>query len=499
MRTLEILALGVLFLALGAHFWPAKKRPFWVNLVPGTAVLFTLIQVLIEGARWQMVPAYALAILLFVASVPRLLGKRAVSSAGQGRKILTRIGLALGLVTFAIAVALPALFPVFRLPNPTGPYAVGTTSLVFTDDSRPEIFTPDPEDKRLVYVQVWYPAQPIADSARARLWIEPDKITPVVIQGLFGLPGFLLDHLALIESSSYLDAPLAEQATGYPVLVFSHGYYPGFFAQNMVQMEELASHGYVVFSIGHAYESTMVFDAKGQAILASETQTHASEYGFEVVKIYEQLLSTTGAEQVQAARAFLDASPIQQQSIPIWTQDTQFVFTQIEQMNHGQVVSPFAGYLDTSRIGVFGMSFGGATAFQVCAIDSRCKAALNMDGFQYGTLLNDSLKAPFMMMYSQANNGINDWALDDSPQSGYRLVVKGTTHENYTDFNLVSPILQMLGGLGTIDPWQMERIMNAYILAFFDQTLKGIPSPLLQGPHPDYPEVELRAIGATSK
>ena len=34
--------------------------------------------------------------------------------------------------------------------------------------------------------------------------------------------------------------------------------------------------------------------------------------------------------------------------------------------------------------------------------------------------------------------------------------------------------------------------MNTYTLAFFDQTLKGIPGPLLQGVSVDYPEVELK-------
>jgi hypothetical protein len=34
--------------------------------------------------------------------------------------------------------------------------------------------------------------------------------------------------------------------------------------------------------------------------------------------------------------------------------------------------------------------------------------------------------------------------------------------------------------------------MNAYFLAFFDQTLKGVPSPLLQIDSPNYPEVELK-------
>jgi len=441
-----------------------------------------------------MVPAYILAILLFALSLPRLLGVKLSLPARLDRKISVGTGMALGLAVLAIAIALPVLFPVFQMPDPTGPFAVGTTSFVFIDDSRPEVLTPDPADNRLVYVQVWYPAQPSPDSAPACLWIDPAKITPVVIKGFLGLPGFLLDHLALVRSSSYPDAPLSERKVDYPILVFSHGHYPGFFAQNMVQMEELASHGYIVFSIGHAYESAVVFDAAGQVILASEPQIEAFSYGPEHAELYEQILSTAGVEQTQAARAFLSASPIQQQSIPIWIQDTQFVLTQIEQMSRGQVDSPFAGHLDTSRVGVFGMSFGGATALQVCAIDSRCKAALNMDGFQYGVLVDDPLQVPFLMMYSQGNSGVNDWALNDLPGSGFSLTVKDTTHENYTDFNLISPLFQALGALGKIDGRRMERIVNTYTLAFFDQTLKGVSSPLFQGLSPDYPEVALKAF-----
>jgi len=74
----------------------------------------------VERYRWQMVPAYALTILLFLTSLTRLLGKKESSSAGRGRKVLNGIGLALGLVTLVIAAALPALFPVFQLPKPTG-------------------------------------------------------------------------------------------------------------------------------------------------------------------------------------------------------------------------------------------------------------------------------------------------------------------------------------------------------------------------------------------
>ena len=500
MRAFETLTFVTLFLDLAARFFSVEKRPSWTNYFPLTAILFILIHLFTEGYRWQMVPAYVLAILLLVLSVPLLLGKMKAPPAGKDRRILNGIGAALGLVIIVIATALSALLPVFKMPNPTGQYAVGTMSFAFTDESRPEIYTPDPADKRLVYVQAWYPTGSTTDSARAPMWIFPKKVTPVVLKSLLGMPGFLFDHLALVKSNSYLNTPLKELESAYPVLVFSHGHAEGFVAQNMVQMEELASHGYVIFSIGHTYESSLVLDAQGQAIPMSKTQVDVfNQECLETNGAYRKIFSTTGTEQIQAARAWMAASPVAQQSMQIWTQDMQFALTQIEQMNNGQVDSPFAGHLDTAHIGVFGMSFGGATAFQLCAVDSRCHAAINMDGTQWGNLLDNPLQTPFMMMSGEYTNGINDWALNSAPENGYNVWVRETTHENFTDFNLVSPIFQKMDVLGQIDSQQMERIMNAYILAFFDQTLKGIPSPLLQGNNPKYPEVEFSIIDGTSK
>ena len=501
MRTFEILILATLFLALAARILKTEKRPVWINYLPGAAILFTLIHLVVEGYRWQMVPAYFLAAVLFFLELPRLLGKPTNSPTRRSRKVLNGIGLGLGSAIFVIASALPGLFPVFQLPKPSGEYTVGTTSFAFTDDSRPEIFTDNPDDKRLVYVQVWYPAESTEGSLRTPLWIDPETVAPAAAKD-FLLPEFAFSHFPLIQSHSYLNAALAERETAYPVLVFSHGYDIGFFAQNSIQMEELASHGYIIFSIGHAYESSMVFDAQGNNIGMSKPRINAFyKEDEEKNELYRKIFATVGAEQIQAARTWMAAVPIAQQSIQVWTQDTQYVFTQIERMNRGELDSPFAGRLDTAHIGVFGHSFGGATAFQVCAVDSRCKAAINMDGTQWGNLLDNPLQPPFMMMSGENSIGVNDWALSNAQENGYNIYVRDAYHINFTDFNLVSPLFKfpLFGALGSIDTRQMERIMNAYTLAFFDQTLKGIPSPLLQGNSTDYPEVDIKFFNAMSE
>jgi predicted dienelactone hydrolase len=400
---------------------------------------------------------------------------------------------------FILAVGKTAgfLFPIRSLPTPGGKYAVGTTSFAFTDHSRVETFASAPNNKRSVYVQVWYPAGSTENFQRTHIWVAPEKVIPLITNAT-NAPAYLFSQLARGETNSHLDAPLSNEEAAYPILVFSHGYYFGFPAQNTVQMEELASHGYIVFSIGHAYESIIVLDDQGRAIPINETHvnTFLRESG-KNAPLIEQFKSASETERLRIVRAFLDNSPLAQQSVQIWTQDTQFVLTQIERMNRGEVDSSFAGKLDMARIGVFGMSFGGATAVQVCAVDPRCKAAVNMDGFQFGTMMEHRLNVPFMMMYSETAPGMNDFVLDRMTACGYRLKVANSQHLNYTDFNLVGSLFKSLKALGTIDSGKMERIMNSYLLAFFDQTLKGIPSPLLQGANPDYPEVELRIFNAS--
>src|SRR5687768_9924496 len=45
------------------------------------------------------------------------------------------------------------------LPRPTGAFAIGRRSLVLVDRLRPETMTTDPNDRREVLLNIWYPAE----------------------------------------------------------------------------------------------------------------------------------------------------------------------------------------------------------------------------------------------------------------------------------------------------------------------------------------------------
>ena len=107
-----------------------------------------LVHLTVDGARWQMIPAYASAFGLAALVAGRLFGPAPT---------LWPYGAALGLVGVLAAAAAGLAVPVFRLPAPPGPYPIGTSSIALTDWGRADPFTGEP-GRRLV-AQIWYPAQ----------------------------------------------------------------------------------------------------------------------------------------------------------------------------------------------------------------------------------------------------------------------------------------------------------------------------------------------------
>ena len=82
-----------------------------------------------------------------------------------------------------------------------------------------------------------------------------------------------------------------------------------------------------------------------------------------------------------------------------WVEDTQFVLDHIEAISSSAQSGILSGKVDMNRIGVFGHSFGGATAAQMLMKDSRIQAALNMDGVLYGEPISDhGFNKPYMQM-----------------------------------------------------------------------------------------------------
>ena len=368
------------------------------------------------------------------------------------------------------------------LPTPSGPCAVGTRYLHFRDESRPEPFTADTEDVRQLAVQVWYPTD--EREGVAAPYLRAAELLPVP------------EWWKTLKAHAWLDAPVSRLGAPFPMLVFSHGW-GEYAAQNTVLMEELASHGYAVFAISHPYESKLWFGPSGEPMTldmqSAELQARLKEQSNpEVLALFPKLQAASTDEEREAVlRRTAELLPkMLIESSSLWSQDISFVIGETAKLTTDE--GPFAGRLDASRIGVVGMSLGGIAAGNVCLTDERCRAGVNLDGGTYAQL-DATIARPFLFMSSERYRGYDEVFLSNTAGPSYAIVVGGSDHYNYADICLLDPPHVMVGD---IKPARMLAIINAYVLAFLDQHLKGEKDPLLDGPSSDYPEVSITTKNA---
>ncbi|MBI5830378.1 MAG: hypothetical protein HZB20_12770, partial [Chloroflexi bacterium] len=262
MRPLEIAILALNLVAIAGPLIAFRPNARGWAYVPAVNVGLVILHLVVERYRWQMVPAYALTGVVFLLTLPRL--RRPAPPAAPGRVRALLVG-AVGVPAVVVAAAAPVLFPVLRFPTPTGPYKVGTVSYDLLDPSRAETYTPAPDDKREIMVQVWYPASP-APGTHTGPWLDRLDLTGPIIARYINLPSFALAHAGLVRTNSYPDAPVSEGEARYPVVVYSHGW-NGFRAVNTNQMEALASHGYIAVSIDHTYGAMFTVFPDGRVAL----------------------------------------------------------------------------------------------------------------------------------------------------------------------------------------------------------------------------------------
>jgi hypothetical protein len=285
----------------------------------------------------------------------------------SGRRWTTRAakftGSALGMALFLASLGLPAAVPVFHFTSPTGQFGIGTTTYHWVDTVRPEPITADPADHRELMAQVWYPATPDPDAARAPYIADAGTVTPALAE-LTGLPPFLFSHFRYVTTNAVADAPVADAAGTYPVLVFLSGLY-GFRSVSTFQIEELVSHGYVVVGLDQPGVVAAVRFPDGRQI---------RNLPFDVIDpLADQSI------EPQPSTPVLNGIPQPDGLVPFFAQDVRFALDQLSAVNVADPNRVLSGHLDLARAAVLGVSLGGRIAAEACRIDDRIRACLVMD------------------------------------------------------------------------------------------------------------------------
>jgi predicted dienelactone hydrolase len=447
MRILEIVLLLLILLGLLRPFLPRHSWLDWLLLTP---IPLTLLHWLLEGPRWQMIPAYGFVLLLAVGAAGRL---RHQPSWPRGRQIA---GALLGLILFIPAAALPYLLPVPQPLPPSGPYAIGTFTLHRVDQSRREIYSDDPTARRELLLQIWYPADPNPDDVTAP-YLEHSHIFGPALAGFFELPPFLFNHINLARTAAFANAPMAPGDQAYPLILFSHGL-NGFRGQNTTIVQELASYGYIVATIDHTYGNVVSIFPDGRSIFRSP-----------------DLFSEEG-----------DPPRTGQTLVQVWAEDLAFTLDELARLNN-TTAGGMNGRLDLSRVGIFGHSTGGGATLTLCQQDPRCTAGLALDSWLIPTpddIETNPPPQPFMFINTPAwispeNTARGQRIIEAMPEQALLLTIAGADHFDFSDLPLFSPLTHQLGLTGTINGRLMTEILNRHVLAFFDSTLRGQDSDLL--------------------
>jgi len=464
MRPLEILTPIILAIYI---IWPltGKKRPTAVGILPAFSLIVIGTHANVEGMRWQMIPLYVFSVVALLMSIPAFLRTNA-RTASTIRPL--HIFLALGLLT--VSTALPILLPVPKIPAPSGPYQIGTYIYELTDQSRKELYSGKNEPRRF-QIQVWYPAD-VAPTDKRAPWMEHADIFAPAISEFFELPSFFLNHLSLVKIPVYKNPKAAATDEGFPIIIFSHGW-DGYAAENTSQALELVSHGYVVVGIQHTYGATVTVFDDGT-----------------IAKNNPSALPSGGPDDEYGAAANLLGDQ--------WAGDMSYALGFLTKQDSDSN-SPFYKTLDSSRVGVYGHSTGGGAAIQFCGTDTRCKALLGMDPFMRpvsNEIQESGVTQPSYFMFSQKwrdelnskNNQIFAPFYKKSTDTYGAVYIEGTTHYDFSDTPLMSPVAAQIGLKGPIKAKRVMAILNDYLLSFFDMTLNGKSTTLFDKPSP-YSEV----------
>lgn len=399
------------------------------------------------------------------------------------RRRTVLIGFAAVAAFLTAALALVLSNAMIEIPKPSGPHAVGFRSATLAIPSRSMTVQGRPQP-RVVTLDTWYPAvttagfpaEPYQEKALAQLLAKYQNIP---------------DMGGSASSHAFAGAPALPGR--HPVVIFNHGY-SSFTKQNFSNMQELASHGYLVISIGHPGDSLVSKDAQGGLITFNAGTSQYADYKKmqENPKAMAARLSDILAQQRAAgslaehqrnSQALAGVPPFAglQPMLSEWVLDTRAVIDSLSALPEA----------DPTRVTLMGHSFGGVTSLEIAKDPPPgVNGVINLDGpwVLYGDDARP-LRVPMLALLSTDNrlegkdigmHGTFDTVLAAGDQPAHVIEITGAAHNNFTDLNYVQLLKYITPILGSVDARELARWQDDATLTFLQRLDTGdLRQPLL--------------------
>jgi len=337
-------------------------------------------------------------------------------------------------IVFSLALFIAILCPQYKQPQVTGNLKVATAKYTWVDQNRIETFSKKKENRALT-VEFWYPKTKKANET-------------------------------------------------YPLVVFSHGAF-GFSGSNHSTFEELASHGYVVASIGHTYHAFYTLDTSGKLTIVN-------------TDFLNSVYAINAMDDVKQAQEIFDT---EQKWMKLRTDDENFVLDTILSKTKGsKKANSMFSLINPEKIGLFGHSLGGASAAELGRERTDIDAVIDLDGTMLGEetgvkkdgkaiLIDTPYPVPLLNIYAEdhytnakklVGDDYDNFVATKNARCADYVVIKNAGHLNFTDLPLFSPILAKKLGVGTVDARYCIDTTNKIVLQFFNGYLKDKGTPNLK-------------------
>ena len=348
-----------------------------------------------------------------------------------------------------------------RLPEYiTGEYAVGTETFTIYDEEREEVLGLA-TGPRKISVRMYYPVCKDVTEGFERA----EAISAVKRRALEKAYFMKMPKDADYTAEYYTGAPHVPGAK-FPLLLFSHGY-KSYREGNTYLCCDLASHGYIVASVGHAYEA-----------LANEYDDGTVDYYDKKInkKMYKsmpkaiiwsmklQKIKGTPEEMYEKFNAFQkDQAGFMLGRLKVWGEDSMRVVRELKER--------YAEWIDFSNgIGATGHSMGGATAYYLCQHEPEISCGVNIDGGVFGNYEGMTMTKPFLQISCEANVPVGTRVLLHTQAPARMEVFEDMKHIGFSDAKYMNPGSAMFGKL---DCKVMHQRMVALHLEIFDLNLKS--------------------------
>lgn len=363
----------------------------------------------------------------------------------------------------------------------SGEYAVGTKCFTVIDKDRNKVIGEGTQDRKIA-VRMYFPVDKNAVTGRTYAPMFTNAKKEAVMKAF---------HIKNVSDDDnfaefYENVPISADKR-FPLIMFSMGY-DSYAESNTFLLCALTSRGYIIASVGHAYEavendyddgSTDLFDKRiTKAMYTSVIGTLLSQSRLLKKKIGH-------SEALEQFDIFQNKySPYLSVRVNEWKKDIEKALEAVKER--------YADNIDRSRgIGASGHSLGGCLAYYLCRYNDDFSCGINMDGALFGSYPEKTMEKPFCQISCKENINVETRPFLDTNTDTYHVIFDDMKHIGFTDAKFFIPLKFIAGKL---DPDELFRHIVYCHNTFFDKYLKGadISFDGLDSDKVEYKKIRLR-------